>query len=351
MSRDDTHEAGLDAVRSGFDEFRIATARAVRAVQQWLQRRRLSVRIGVPAVLVWMFGAILTEIWRMTLRTIGRLGPVLASVHGVSLDIGQLFVVVLGAIAANTWHQTRKFNTIEHKIDDMDYPPIVLTDGGARTGQQSTIQTTGGGAFGGLIVGGALGSSFGPQGAVAGALVGAVLGVSIEQRSETRLASHHWSLLNAIAEQKGTNPFTRSEIGNLLERSAARDGRDRTSVSRSTLDRLSALGYVRRLQTRHRSPLVVDLGCEDTRSTSVEAARADQKSELRELISKVVQRAGIDDGCIEHVDFDDASEVIDAVNGAVGDSVLAVVREPCKYQLTEKGRKTVESSSDGGRTR
>lgn len=348
MSRDDADEAGLDAaidaVRSGFDEFRIASARAVRALQQWLQRRRLSLRLGVPAVLGWVFGAVLTEIWRSTLRAIEQLGPVLSNFRGVSLDTGQLVVVALGAIAANTFHQTWRFNTIEYKIDDMDYSPILLTDGGASRGQQRPSRTSGGGAIGGLIAGSALGSSFGLQGAVTGALVGAVLGDSIEQRSETRLASHHRSLLDAIAEQKGAEPFTRPELEELLERSATRDCLDRTPVSRSTLDRLAALGYLQRLQTSQRSPLVVNFGREGGRVTSVEAARADRKSELQELISKVIEREGIDDGYVEHVDFDDVGGAVDAVNGAVGDPVLALVREPHRYRLTEKGREIAEAS-------
>lgn len=349
MSQDDDPdeaglEATLDAVMSGLDEFRIASAHAVRTVQQWIQRQRLSVRLGVPAVLGWVFSAALTEIWRTTLRAIGQLGPVLASFHGVSVSTGQLVIVALGAIAGNTWYQARKLNTIEYKIDDMDYSPIVLTDGGARRTRENPAHTTGGGAIGGLIAGGALGSSFGPQGAVVGALVGAVLGDSIEHRSETRLTSHHRTLLGVIEARKGTDPFTPLELEELLKKNATGAGLDCTSVSRSTLDRLAAMGYLRRLQTSNRSTLVVDLGREGARSASVGAARTDQKSKLRELVSKVLEREGIDDGCIECVDFDDVEGVIDAVNGAVGDSVLAVVRQPCKYQLTEKARGTVEST-------
>ena len=182
----------------------------------------------------------------------------------------------------------------------------------------------------------------GPQGAVVGAFVGAVLGDSIEQRSEATLASRHRVLLDAIEERKGADPFTRGELVTLLERKATRAGSERTSVSRSTLDRLTALGCLERLQTGHRSLLVVDLGREEARSTSIEVARADSNSKLQELISKVLEREGVDGDRFEHVDHDDVETTIEAVNGAVGDSMLAVVREPCKYRLTDKGRRTVE---------
>jgi hypothetical protein len=223
----------------------------------------------------------------------------------------------------------------------MDVSPVALTDGGARS-QQNPVHTTGGGAIGGLIAGGALGSSFGPQGTIVGALVGAVLGDSIEQRSETRLTARHRTLLSAIEESKGTDPFTRAELEGLLERSPRTDGLVRTAVSRSTLARLAALGYLDRRQRSHRPTLVVDLGRGGNRSTSVDAARAHEQSELQELVSKVLDREGIDDSYVERVDFTDVSTVIEAVNGAVGESVLAVVRNPRTYQLTEKGRNAVD---------
>lgn len=188
MSReDDRSNVGLDealkSTRAGIERFRDAMWHATRAVQHWIQRRSLGVRLVTLAVLGWISSEVFGVVWKATLEIGGSATSFLLE-SNVSPNAEQLIVVVLGVMVGNAWHKARKLNTIEHKIDDMDSSPDATTDGGVKEDSRRLGDTSGGGAVGGLIAGGALGSSFGPQGAVIGAFVGAALGDTIEQKAD-----------------------------------------------------------------------------------------------------------------------------------------------------------------------
>lgn len=188
MSRDNDGGAvelnnALDSIRAGIDSFRDATYHVTRTVQRWIRRRSLGVRLAIPAVLGWLSSEALGAIWQLSLRLSGRVTSFLLESILIP-SVGQLVIVLLGVVVGNAWHQARKLNIIEHKIEDMDSAPDATTDGGMKEDSRRLGDTSGGGAVGGLIAGGALGSSFGPQGAVIGAFVGAALGDTIEQKAD-----------------------------------------------------------------------------------------------------------------------------------------------------------------------
>lgn len=98
------------------------------------------------------------------------------------------------------------------------------------------------------------------------------------------------------------------------------------------LNALSDAGYLTKEYQGGTSPIILDLGYDEERDER-EIAPYGATGRLWDIVAQVLDREGLSESALGDVDEDDFNEVRDAVNRAVGRTVLVTVSEASKYRF------------------
>lgn len=120
-----------------------------------------------------------------------------------------------------------------------------------------------------------------------------------------------------------------------------------TSLQYTTLlNELVADGYLVKERQGGKNPIILDLEFDEDRDER-EVAPYGATSRLWDIVAQVLDREGLTESALDDVDEDDFNEVRDAVNRAVGRTVLVTVADASQYRFTKDAypvvREKVES--------
>lgn len=104
----------------------------------------------------------------------------------------------------------------------------------------------------------------------------------------------------------------------------------------SHLNALEAHGYLIKEYQGGESPIILDLGYEEERD-KLEVAPYGASSKLHTVAFQVLNREGLGESALDGIDMHDFNAVRDAVNRAVGRTVLVTVSEASEYRFTKAG--------------
>ena len=165
---DDERPGTFESFRNAARELWRGLTVPIHRVNRWLDRRGFLFQATVMGVIA---------------LGLARLGAILDSLLGTWLTVpsvttNQLLVVLIGAIAGQSYLQVRGFNSLRTDSTGMETADV-RTDGG----ESDRPETSGGLALAGAIAGAALGASYGTGGVAGGALLGYFLGDELERHA------------------------------------------------------------------------------------------------------------------------------------------------------------------------
>jgi len=108
------------------------------------------------------------------------------------------------------------------------------------------------------------------------------------------------------------------------------------------LNELVTDGYLRKVFQGGQNPIVLDLEYDEDRDTH-NVAPFGAAAQLQTMAFEVLDREDIPTSALDGVDMTDFNAVINAVNRAVGHTVLVIVSDPSEYRLSEEAVDTVMS--------
>lgn len=167
-------------------------------------------------------------------------------------------------------------------------------------------------------------------------------------------------LAKTIAHVAGPAVIERPDFQDTVEASASVadviDDKDRVLKSlnsTSLLNKLVENGYLTKVKQGGNNPIVLDLNYDEDRDT-YEVAPFGVSSRLQTIAFDVLDRNDLSGSALDDVDLDNFNAVIDAVNRAVGRTVLVIVSDASKYRIreealgvvTEKVREAKEDEED-----
>lgn len=122
-----------------------------------------------------------------------------------------------------------------------------------------------------------------------------------------------------------------------------------TSLNDTThLNNLEEHGYLVKEYQGGENPIILDLGYEEERD-EIEVAPYGASSKLHTIAAQVLDREGRSESVLEGVDEDDFNAVRDAVNRAVGKTVLVTVSEASEYRFTKEAYSLVATKVEEAR--
>jgi len=157
------------------------------------------------------------------------------------------------------------------------------------------------------------------------------------------LSHHRQRLLKAIADVHGRGEFERPDLQADVEASSAVDdvvdvkaGAVRSLNSTTLLNGLVRDGYLNKTYQGGESPIVLYLEYHDPRD-DYEVAAFGNLSRFHDLVFQILDIHGLTEAALGDVDMTDFNAVVDAVNRAVGHTVLVIVSEASEYEWAGDG--------------
>ena len=155
-------------------------------------------------------------------------------------------------------------------------------------------------------------------------------------------------LLKAIGHTTGPKPFERPELREevKVDEAIADFVEDKGRLLKSLnsthlLNELCEVGYLRKLKQGGQNPIVLDLGYDEERD-SFEIAPFGAAGRLQTIAFDILDRNDLPEDVLADIDLTDFNAVIDAVNQAVGRTVLVIVSDPSRYRIRDEAVSKVE---------
>jgi len=152
------------------------------------------------------------------------------------------------------------------------------------------------------------------------------------------LSHHRQRLLKAIAEVHGRGKFERPDLQADIEASStvsdvvdSQAGVVKSLNSTTLLNGLVRDGYLDKTHQGGESPIVLYLEYDDS-VDSYEVAPFGNLSRFHDLIFQILDAHNLSEAALGEVDMTDFNAVVDAVNRAVGHTILVIVSETSEYK-------------------
>ena len=152
------------------------------------------------------------------------------------------------------------------------------------------------------------------------------------------LSHHRQRLLKAIADVNDRGEFERPNLQDDVENSATVDdvvdSKERVLRSLNNTTLLNGLArddYLTKTYQGGESPIVLYLEYQDSRD-DYEVAAFGNLSRFHDLVFQILDTHGLGEAALDGVDMTDFNAVVDAVNRAVGHTVLVIVSEASEYK-------------------
>lgn len=155
------------------------------------------------------------------------------------------------------------------------------------------------------------------------------------------LSHHRQRLLKAIAEVHGRGKFERPDLQADIEASSTVsdivDSQAKVVKSLNSTTLLNGLvrdGYLDKTHQGGESPIVLYLEYDDSHD-NYEVAPFGNLSKFHDLVFQILDSHELSETALGEVDMTDFNAVVDAVNRAVGHTVLVIVSETSEYKWTD----------------
>lgn len=155
-----------------------------------------------------------------------------------------------------------------------------------------------------------------------------------------------------VAHVHGPTTFERPDLRKDVKASSTVagviDDKDRVLTSLKYTRLLNDLvddGYLVKEHQGGQNPIILDLGYEEERD-KWEVAPYGATSRLWDIVAQILDREGLHDSALDDVDENDFNEIRNAVNAAVGRTLLVTVSEASKYRFRQDPYKVAREKGE-----